>query len=308
MKSLSYVLLDVFTDTPFGGNPLAVFPHADGLETELMQRIANELNLSETTFIQQPVNSQSDCRVRIFTPQTELPMAGHPTIGTAYALLSHGWLEPTHSDHLVFDEGVGPVRVDYTLDEGRPAGLLMHQLVPEHIRTLDHETLARILSLAPEQLRADLPIQVLSSGVPFILVPLKNLEALEQAAVRLDLLEQLRDAGSREIIVFTLETEEADVDVRCRMFAPMLGVLEDPATGSAHGPLGAYLVENGLLEPGRIMSSQGVEMGRPSKLTMIVDKEKTHITGVAVGGECLKMGQGSLTIPVRQFHARPGTK
>lgn len=134
--NLNYHLLDVFTNRQFGGNPLAVFPDADALPSEQMQSIAGELNLSETTFIQRATSAGSDCTVRIFTPKSEIPVAGHPTIGTAWAILKNGLLKPRHEDHLVFDEGVGAVKVDYEMNNGQPQALVMHQLLPEFSATL----------------------------------------------------------------------------------------------------------------------------------------------------------------------------
>ena len=162
MKHLPYFLLDVFTDELFGGNPLAVVPEADDVPPELMQKIANELNLSETTFIQKARNESSDCTVRIFTPLREMPMAGHPTIGTAYAILANRLLDPINDDHLVFDEGVGPVRVDFKLAEDRPSALFMHQPLPEFHDVVDKDIIARILSLDEYEIDTSLPVQIVS--------------------------------------------------------------------------------------------------------------------------------------------------
>ena len=299
MSELNYHLLDVFTDAPFGGNPLAVFPDADDVPTELMAKIANELNLSETTFIQKACTEAGDCTVRIFTPAGEIPMAGHPTLGTAHAILANGLLEPKQGDHLVFDEGVGPIRVDYQLDGVTPSGLSMHQLLPEFGDVLDSAILAQVLSLEGGDVVADLPVQVVSCGFPFILVPLRSTEAVRRAKVRPDLLESALPPAleCREILVFSLETERHESDVHCRMFAPRLGVPEDPATGGAHGPLGSYLFEHALCDRREIIvSEQGYEMGRPSRITVRIEADSDKITDVAVGGGCVAIGRGTLSV------------
>ena len=295
---MNYHLLDVFTDMQFGGNPLAVFPNADGLTETQMQLIAGELNLSETTFIQKARSEASDCTVRIFTPKCELPMAGHPTIGTAWTILKHDLLKPHHRDRLVFDEGVGAVRVDFTMDDtARPANLVMHQPLPEFGETLDKLEIAQLLSLRLTDIDDDLPVQVVSCGVPFILVPLRSLDAARRARVRLDAVDTvLTGIECQELFVFTPETESPTAAVHCRLFAPRFGIAEDPATGSAHGPLGSYLVRYGLSDGTQIISEQGIEMGRPSTIAVRIDFEGAEIRAVRVGGECVEVGAGTLRL------------
>ena len=298
MTELSYFLTDVFTDEPFGGNPLAVFPDADDLSAGTMQQIANELNLSESTFIQKAQNEGSDCAVRIFTPKSEVPMAGHPTLGTAYTILAQGLLEPASDDHLVFDEGVGPIRIDYNFDSKRPSGLRMHQQLPSYGEAVEKERIAKVLSLSTDDIVADLPVQIVSCGFPFIIAPLRSLSAVQRSSVRLDLIDsELSQLESQEILVFSTETERPDSDVHCRMFAPRLGVLEDPATGGAHGPLGSYLFRHGLVGTDRIISEQGFELRRPSIISVQIGSESDEITDVLVGGDCVEMGRGTLRIP-----------
>lgn len=297
MTELNYYLLDVFTDTPFGGNPLAVFPHGDDISTASMQKIANELNLSETTFIQSAKTPESDCTVRIFTPLRELPMAGHPTIGTAYTILKHGLLQPKNKDSLLFDEGVGPIRVDFKSTKPEPMGLMMHQPLPEFSDTLDKGTIAKLLSLKPQDIDSDLPVQIVSCGVPYIVVPLSSLEAIKRASLQLNLADaKLSGIECREFFLFTEETEFPESDLHCRMFAPRFGVPEDPATGSAHGPLGSYLYQHGRWKGEQMTSEQGIELGRPSKITFdIVSKDKA-IVDVQVGGNTVEIGNGILRI------------
>lgn len=295
MTELNYYLLDVFTDTPFGGNPLAVFPNGDGISTESMQKIANELNLSETTFIQSAMTSESDCTVRIFTPLRELPMAGHPTLGTAYTILKHGLLHPKSGNSLLFDEGIGPIRVDFKSTNPEPIGLMMHQPLPEFADTLDSETIAGLLSLNPQDLDGDLPIQIVSCGVPFIIVPLCSLEAIKRASLKLSLAdEKLSGIECREFFLFTEETVDPESDLHCRMFAPRFGVPEDPATGSSHGPLGCYLYQHGRWKGKPMTSEQGIELGRPSKIRFSIVTRDDKITDVQVGGDAIQIGKGSI--------------
>ena len=295
---LNYFLLDVFTSRQFGGNPLAVFPDAEGVPDSVMQSIANELNLSETTFIQRPRSAGSDCTVRIFTPKQELPVAGHPTIGTAYAVLKHRLLEPVNRDRLVFDEGIGAISVEFESREIGPAGLWMHLPVPEFREVLEKKAVARLLSLKEREICAAYPVQVVSSGLPVILVPLESLDAARNARVRSERLESdLRHIDCREFLVFTRETEDPESSVHCRVFAPRFGISEDPATGSAHGPLGGYLFKHGLSDGSRIVSEQGIEMGRPSRIKVRVRARGDEITDVLVGGDCIEVGRGSMRMP-----------
>ena len=294
---MKYFLLDVFTNQQFGGNPLAVFPDADELSAAQMQLIASELNLSETTFVRRATLEASDCTVRIFTPKKEVPMAGHPTIGTAWAILKHGLLQPRHAERLVFDEGVGAVTVDFEMKEGQPQSIVMHQPLPEFSASLDRFAVAKLLSLEPDDIDDNLPVQVVSCGLPVIIVPLMSLDASHRAIVRLDLLDKsLRQVECRQLFLFTRETESPDMDVHCRCFAPTFGVAEDPATGAAHGPLGSYLVKYGLSDGVRIHSEQGIEMGRPSTITVRIESRGDDITDVRVGGECVEVGAGTIRI------------
>ena len=296
-NGLKYFLLDVFTESRFGGNPLAVFPEADTLTGEQMQQIAGELNLSETTFIRRAKERDSDCTVRIFTPRSEVPLAGHPTIGTAWTILKNNLLKPRHEGRLIFDLGVGPVSVDFTMANGEPRDLVMHQRLPDLLRAFDKTAVAETLSLKPSDIEDDSPVQLVSCGLPIVLVPVKSLDALGRASVRLDLLDEtLGGTECRELFVFTCRTESPDVDVRCRFFAPRYGVTEDPATGGAHGPLGSYLVKYGLNDGERIISEQGVEMGRRSTIKVHIETRGDEIVDVAVSGDCVEVGTGCMRV------------
>jgi len=276
-----YRLVDVFTDKAFGGNPLAVFREPAKLDPTTMQAIAKELHLSETTFVLRPTSAAADHRVRIFTPDTELPFAGHPTIGTAF-VLADGKDGTTR-----LEEGVGVIRV--TLRDGF---VQMEQPLPTFTgTTITRKAAADALGIAIEEVRSDVPIQVGSSGVPFLFVPLANLKAVRRARRPATL-----DAS---VYVFAMSGERSGSHVHGRMFDQGLGIGEDPATGSAQGPLGAYVVVHELVQAApttRIRVEQGFEIGRPSILDIEVDRAGAAITAVRVGGRCIPMGGGWLDL------------
>ena len=291
MNFYPYYLVDVFTDRAFGGNPLAVFPEADDLTTEQMQMIAQELNLSETTFLQRPVNEGSDCRVRIFTPRCEIPLAGHPTIGTAFVIRDHELLEAKTPGQLVFDLGVGPIVVE-------TGGIIwMAQPLPEFGVEHNRAAVAEALALKEVDLLPSAPVQEVSVGVPFIMVALKSAEAVTRARLSLEKMDAAcPETEVREVMVFSLNEEGAEVTAHTRMFAPRFGIIEDPATGSAQGPLGAYLIHHGLITNRSLLNEQGIEMGRPSFIKVEVGGSGQSITSLRVGGNCVEMGKGSLAI------------
>jgi len=286
MPRYDYRLVEVFTSERFGGNPLAVFPRAEELYPELMQRFAAELNLSEATFVMPSTRRDCDYRVRIFTPRGEIPMAGHPTIGTAFVL--------SHGDRVVFEEGVGPIPVERATT---PAGAPMWRMTQPRPRfgpcLEDRSAIAAALGLEPSELETKLPIYPVSTGLPFVMIPLRDLEALARVRLQserwMTLVEPAEDLSAFPFV------QIAPTRFRCRMFAPWAGILEDPATGSAAGPLGAYLVAQGVIPAGtptRLECEQGVEMGRPSRLYVEIDGTASDISAVRVGGECISMGGG----------------
>jgi trans-2,3-dihydro-3-hydroxyanthranilate isomerase len=297
----SYHLVDVFADRAFGGNPLAVFLDGRGLSDALMQAIAKEFNLSETTFVLPPENPANDFRVRIFTPAEELPMAGHPTVGTTFVLTRAGLVRPgTDRTMITLEEGVGPIPVAIYWENGKPSFIEMQQPLPKFGPPIeDRAGIAEMLSLETEAIRAELPIQVVSCGVPFLFVPVKTLAAMRQIRFRRDVEERLK-LPEQNIFVFTTETEFAGSAVHSRMFSPSLGVSEDAATGGATGPLGCYLVRHRVIPSEnelRCVSEQGVEMGRPSFLHIRIKHAAGEIIAVHVGGNCCYMGNGQLELP-----------
>ncbi len=291
---------DVFTDTIFGGNQLAVLPTAQGLDDKTMQQIAREFNLSETVFIFPPETSSGTRKVRIFTPGRELPFAGHPTVGAAFVLAEIGGIALEGDEtRIVFEEGVGPVPVLIRAKNGRPFfSQLFAAKMPEFGPPPPSvEELAAVLSLEPEQIRsAGRAPAALSCGVKFLFVAVRDLAALAQARVQGSEWERhVRNYWAREIFVFTEKADDADV--RARMFAPEMGIVEDPATGSAAAALTGYLTPpdaaNGTR---RWLVRQGVEMGRPSTLEVEADIDDGKIVAVRVGGASVLVSEGTLRI------------
>lgn len=303
-----YHVVDVFTDRPFGGNQLAVFTDGRNLSPQLMQQLAREINFSETTFVLPPKDSGNDFWVRIFTPAVEMPMAGHPTVGTAFVLGQEQLIAQAEPETMIrFEEGVGVISVRVQWQNGQPGLIKMSQPLPEFGPEFpDRAVIAEMLSLEPDEIDPDYPIQVVSCGVPFLYVPLKNLAAIGRAKLRLDLWEQqLKDFTSPHLFLFTTETELENSAVHCRMFAPALGIVEDPATGAASGPLGCYLTKYDRRPQSAdrhekrlsFISEQGFEMGRPSLIHIEIEQENEQITGVTVGGQCVFMGEGYFELP-----------
>jgi trans-2,3-dihydro-3-hydroxyanthranilate isomerase len=293
-----FLTADVFTDRPFGGNPLAVFPDGRGLSSDQMQRVARELNLSETVFVLPPDDPGHSRRLRIFTPGMEMPFAGHPTVGTALLLARLGEIEaPEGETRIVFEEGVGPVPVTLRSEGGVPvfAQLSVAQLPEFGPPSPSAAELAEVLALDPgDILTGDDSPQTVSCGVPFLYIPLRNRDALSRARVRPDRWESLiADTWAPHLYVFAREPE-----LRVRMFAPAMGIPEDPATGAAAAAFGGYL---GMRAPERDGTlrwtiEQGVEMGRPSLLHLEVDKKDGAITAVRVGGGAVLMSEGWMEV------------
>ncbi len=310
-RAYRFVQVDVFTEQIFGGNPLAVFPDASGLQDAEMQAIAKEMNLSETTFVLPPTDPTCAARVRIFTPARELAFAGHPTIGTAFVLASSGRL-PTGSTDLALEEGVGSVPVRLEGDPAAPAFLWMrHPPATFGSQLLERDALAHALRLSPADLLDDAPIVVGSTGSPFLYVPLRNREAVDCAELDVPaLLAIFADEAAVGVFIFAPDGVDASSNqwVYSRMFAPHTsGIPEDPATGSASGPLGAYLVRYGLVpssDHARIVSEQGTKMGRQSFVHIRVRRGGTPTEEIEVGGSVVPVLEGELRLPRRNDDAR----
>ena len=275
MTRHEYSLLDVFTDTRFGGNQLAVFRQGDAVPEAAMQPIAKELTPPEAVFVLAAEHGANH-RLRIFTPARELPFAGHPTVGAAFLLA--GGVDAK----LRIEERVGTLRVTVTGGFSE-----MEQPLPKFRPGPDANTLAPLISLRPSDIDSSLPIEIGSSGNEFIFVPVHDIEIVKGASPR-----GLTEAA----FIFTRETVDPSSTVHGRMFSGWQGVAEDPATGSACGPLGAYLVRHGLSDGKRIVVEQGYEMGRPSLLYARVGRDGDAITSVHVGGRAVITGGGWIDV------------
>ncbi len=298
--SVRYYLMDVFTDRMFGGNPLAVVPESPNLASKTMQSIARELNLSETVFVF-PAEQGGLKKIRIFTPRSELPFAGHPTIGTAILLAELGLApQPEGECRIVLEEGVGPVPVALKMKQGRPefAQLTAAQRPELRPASLARERIAAMLSLGSTDLHPG-PLEPIaaSCGVPFFFVPLKDRAALARATLNISVWQKdLAGSWAEHVHVYAMEAELPGSDLRARMFSPAAGIAEDPATGGAAVALAGYLA-NQRPEPSgtfRWTMEQGFEMGRPSLLYLEADKSAGEITSVRVGGQAVVLGEGTL--------------
>jgi len=279
-----------------------VFLEGRGLAAETMQAIAKEMNFSETTFLLPAETPGTDIRMRIFTPAEELPTAGHPTIGTTFALARAGVIEPGRKQY-VFGCGIGPVPVALSW-KGEDLGFAwMTQSLPTFGDAMaEPGRTAAALSLSAAAI-ADHPVQVVSCGVPFLFVPLTKRSAVDGVKVNntgLDELLRATNPVAHGVFVFSTEPGDAPATVYSRMFAPELGVVEDPATGIASGPLGCYLVRHKLVPADKadsMISLQGAKMGRPSHVHISIGVEQGEITSVRVGGEAVLAGEATLYIP-----------
>jgi trans-2,3-dihydro-3-hydroxyanthranilate isomerase len=290
-----YLHYDVFTDRRFGGNQLAVFPEAEGLSTSTMQQIAREIGFAETTFVTSAEHPGTDVRMRIFTPAIEMPMAGHPVVGSTFALARAGRISrETREWNFGLNAGPTPVSLDWSAGALRFAW--MTQRKPDFGPPIeDVDRIAAALGVrAADITPTGLPIQTVSCGVPYIIVPMTTRAAVDSAAPDVRLLDF-------EAYVFTTDRDGArdDAVTYSRMFAPQLGVFEDPATGSASGPLGAYLVRHRRVAPdrtGSILNLQGVKLGRPSWIHIAIDAANGDISRVQVGGTSVFVAEGFMEV------------
>ena len=294
-----FYTLDVFTDTPFGGNPLAVVIDADALSGAQMQILAAEFNLSETVFVLRPSKAGANRRrVRIFTPKAELPFAGHPTVGVSFLLAALKLVDVNAADPLmVLEEGVGDVPVEVHFGKNGPQSTRMSaprmpERGPEPPPRAD---LAAMLSLAQDDLLAG--HAAYSCGVPFLFVPVRSREAIARVKLRIDLWEKcLSQWWARSVYLLTTDTISKEAQIHARMFAPALGVVEDPATGGAAAALAGFLHDQVFDGCRRWLIEQGYEMGRPSRIELEADVSGGRITAVRVGGASVLVSEGWITI------------
>ena len=286
---MDFYIVDVFAETKYAGNQLAVFTGTEvvNLSDEEMLQIAREMNYSETTFILSSEQQNGGYDVRIFTPTKELPFAGHPTLGTAYIIQQK--IIQSVVEKVVLNLAVGQIPVSW-----KEEVLWMRQNVPTFAEKHQIETLAEVLNLEVADIDSRFPIQEVSTGIPFIIVPLKSLAALKKAKVNLDKYYQfIQTAKATEILIFSPETYKDIDDLSVRMFAPYLGITEDPATGSANGCLAGYLAEYNYFNQSKIdiRVEQGYEINRPSLLLLQAENKAEEIE-VFVGGNVVMVAQG----------------
>jgi trans-2,3-dihydro-3-hydroxyanthranilate isomerase len=279
LQTYHYQVVDVFTERPLEGNPLAVFLDGNGLDDQTMQRIAQEMNLSETVFLLPATQSGCAARLRIFTPRYELAFAGHPTVGAAFVLLKNG-IVPRESEHFVLEEKVGPVPI--RIERGERPLIWLTTPPIESGPTFDRELCASVLGLTNDDL-LDCEPQIVSAGNPFLFVAVKSKDRVDRTWLEASSVMRLKNANSQMngIFVFAPTAEGA----YSRMFAPEHGIAEDPATGSATGPLAAYMMRHSLVppvHPTRFVSEQGTKMGRRSLLHVQIHRERGDT--IEVGG------------------------
>jgi trans-2,3-dihydro-3-hydroxyanthranilate isomerase len=307
MRSYSFVTVDVFTDQPFGGNPLAVFPDARGLSAEEMQHIAGEINYSEITFVLPPADSANTARVRIFTPRNEVPFAGHPNVGTGYVLGSAGRARRLEDGREVmrFEEAAGLVELELIRRDDGSVGWV-RIAAPQRLskgHSVPVEAIAECLSVTATDIETGRhPPMLVSVGLPFIIAELGSLEALERCAPNYGAFAYCNErhgyAEDRFSIHAYVRLDGATADLQARMFAPLSGILEDPATGSANAAVVALLAD---LDPSRdarldCTVRQGIEMGRPSRLRVTADKRAGVVERVLISGGCVEMIRGELRL------------
>ena len=307
---LAFHTLDVFTGSTFGGNPLGLFPSTTHLPTELMQRIAREMNLSETVFLGPPETGQGTARVRIFTPSVEVPFAGHPTVGAALFIAHQRLAAESPASKtaiaeltIILEENVGLVRVEVKIEDGKPVfGRFTTASLPEH-RESPHscQDLARMVGLSPEDICPEgLYPEMVSCGLPYHVIPVRTIEAVRKASLDMTLWKtMLADSWAHHVYIVCMEAEGDEADIRVRMFAPGSGVAEDPATGSAAAALGGYLSNLDICEEGSLSWTveQGIEMDRPSLIYVEADRSCGTTSAVRVGGRAILVSSGTMQIP-----------
>jgi trans-2,3-dihydro-3-hydroxyanthranilate isomerase len=292
MARYRYRVVDVFTETALEGNPLAVFPDASGIDDGTMQKIARELNLSETVFVVPVTRGDCAARIRIFTSTMEMLFAGHPTVGASFVLLEEA-LVPKEPGHFLLEEKVGPVAV--RIEPGHRPLIWLRTPPIQFGRTYDRAICARALGLDPADL-LDIAPQLASAGNPNIFIAAKDKGAVDRAWLDLSGLRSIQPASEGPVCVFVFAPTEDGA--YSRMFAPEHGVIEDPATGSVTGPLAAFMLRNGLTprdKQSRFISEQGTKMGRRSLLHVLIHGENAA-DGIEVGGYVTPLVEATMTL------------
>jgi trans-2,3-dihydro-3-hydroxyanthranilate isomerase len=293
MGKTAFSIVDVFAEEKYTGNQLAVILNGQALITPQMQRIANEMHFSETTFICSPMQSNGGYDVRIFTPAIEVPFAGHPTLGTAHVIRQNaGRPKP---ETVILNLKVGQIPVTFRTDKAGNEVAWMKQKPPTFSRTFEPRDFCRVLNLAEADFSGDFPIQEVSTGLAFIIVPLKTLDAIKRARVNYDAQLSLLKENQAGILVFAPQTYKKGNDLNVRVFVDAYGIVEDPATGSGNGCLAGYLAKHRFFGASKVNArvEQGCEIGRPSLLHL--QSEETHgEIEVNVGGRVIPVAEGEL--------------
>jgi trans-2,3-dihydro-3-hydroxyanthranilate isomerase len=288
----TFYIVDVFGQEKYSGNQLAVITNAENLTEMQMQKIANETHFSETTFITSNSQTDGSFKVRIFTPSTEVPFAGHPTLGTAY-IIKH-FVEKDRQQ-ILLDLKVGKIPVTFEKKKGKEETLWMQQKTPLFGKIFSAKLFEELLSLQIDDFDLSFPIQQVSTGLPFVIIPLKTLDAVKRARINQNALTQFIKETQAGILVFCLQTYQKENKLNVRVFVDVFGIPEDPATGSGNGCLAAYLVEHQYFGSSKIDISveQGFEIHRPSILYLKAQKKLKDLE-VSVGGKVILVARGEL--------------
>ncbi|MGD9344603.1 MAG: PhzF family phenazine biosynthesis protein [Candidatus Aminicenantes bacterium] len=292
MKTHAFVIVDVFAEQKYSGNQLAVFKDAGDLSDDEMQLFAKEMNYSETAFIQSAKKRKGGYDVRIFTPAEEIPFAGHPTLGTAFVIQQEIIQEPV--EKVILNLPVGQIPVALSFSKGEIDDLWMEQKHPEFGQEIDKSIMARSLRIEETDIDDSFPIQEVSTGLSFFVVPLKTLESVKKARIERDVFFGLiAGTEAKAPLIFCPETYNDTTDLNCRVFVDYYNIPEDPATGSANGCLAGYLVKHRYYGEARIniRVEQGYEIGRPSLLYLKAE-ENAGVIDVLVGGKVFKVANG----------------
>lgn len=294
MSTFPFHIVDVFAEKKYCGNQLAVVLNAKSLTADQMQEIAREMNYSETTFILSPQRHKGGYDVRIFTPQEEVPFAGHPTLGTSFIIQQE--LLEKEVDQVILNLKVGQITVDFTYRDQQPDLLWMTQKSPVFMRKFPHDTIADILNLKSEDIDRRFPVQEVSTGLPFIIVPLKTLAAIKRSAIdKVKFFQLISNTEAKAILVFSPECYDPANQLNVRVYVDYFGIPEDPATGSGNGCLAGYLVKHRYFGEDRIdlRVEQGMEIGRPSLLYLKARETPLEIA-IQVGGKAVAVARGEL--------------
>jgi trans-2,3-dihydro-3-hydroxyanthranilate isomerase len=299
MVDKHFVIADVFADAAFAGNQLAVFTDATGLDAEEMQRAANEIGFSETTFVLPPESDDTHLRLRVFTPKTELPFAGHPLVGSGFVAAARR-LAAGNPTAVRFGTGVGTIEVAAEVESPRHGRASMRQPFPQAIAEIadpaEVAEIAAAIGADTSSVGGPGPVAVMDNGLRMMIVPLDSLASVAALESNLHAVRRVCERwGARTLLAFSTETVHASSSAHCRVFAPAAGVAEDAATGSANGPFGVYLATHGLTKSDVVVSEQGFEMGRPSRLSISLERDAAgELVGVRVGGGVHLTGEGTM--------------